>query len=134
VARGRGRPPGKVSDESATKARESARKPRILLPMKDREGLLEAKKQLAKALAEHGVGYIVDVIRRGPWQDVEVTREGEQSVIPLYEARSQLWQYAMNFAADRGGLYRITEMDLALSSEIPPIQVNIVGHARPSDT
>jgi hypothetical protein len=99
-----------------------------------RQDLREAKKHVAKTIAEYGLPGIIEIIKAGPFAMVELeTRDGIVT-IPLNEERSRLWQYAMNFAADRCGLPRIQEMDLVAAEGIPPIQVIMPGFTRPSES
>ena len=132
---GSGRKHGYVpTEEHKQKLRENARKRRTRKLDFDAITVREQVKQtLARVLREHGVPAVVEIIRRGPWQEVEVEGKHGPEVIPLHEERTRLWQFAMTFASDRGGLPRVTELDMANAEGIPPLKVSIVGFAKPDD-
>lgn len=130
-----GAPPGKKTRKTAAHIAKKSVQPRVVLPLENRDAMSEAKKKLSWAIANHGVDGIIDIIKRGPYQEVEVPgRDGESVVIPWHEERSRLWQFAMNFAADRGGLPRIHEMDLVAGEGIAPIEVRFGNFEKPADT
>jgi len=99
-----------------------------------RADLAEGKRKVVGAITRAGLPAIIEIIERGPFSLVEVERDGERRVIELNEERSKLWQYAMNYAADRCGLPRIHEMDLVATEGIAPLEVRLKGFPRPSDT
>lgn len=129
-----GAPPGRKTRTTAAQIAKKSIQPRVVLPLEHRDALTEGKRQLAKAITEYGIADIVKIIKAGPYQPVEVEREGEAVVIPMHEERSKLWQYAMNYAADRGGLPRIHEMDLVAGEGIAPIEVRFGNFEKPADT
>ena len=129
-----GAPQGKKTRRTQRQKLDASKGPRVLLPLENRAKLTEAKKQLSDAVADCGVPWLIEVIKLGPWAAVEVERDGQAHVIPLHEERSRLWQYAMNFAADRAGMPRIQEMDLVASEGLAEINVKLTGFPRPSDT
>lgn len=106
---------------------------------KERDPVRAAKKRLAAALSKHGVVWVERIIEAGPMQKIGSNQKQEPpracvTDVELSEAR-QLFQWAMTFAADRCGMPKQTGIEIdAAADGIPPIQVNIVGHARPADS
>jgi hypothetical protein len=122
-----------ASAQLAKNAAAGAGVPRV--SVEARADLAEGKRKVVGAITRCGLPAIIDIIERGPFSLVEVEdRDGEKRVIELNEERSKLWQYAMNYAADRCGLPRIHEMDLVATEGIAPLEVRLVGFPRPSDT
>lgn len=103
------------------------------------DGVRQAKKRLAVALQRHGIRWVERIIEAGPAQVVASNQKDRPreavSEFEMSESR-QLFQWAMTFAADRGGgMPRQTDVQVAAGTEgVPEITVNIVGHARPTDT
>jgi hypothetical protein len=94
----------------------------------------ENRERLRRAISKHGIADIEEIIKRGPWQLVEVETKDGPEAIPLNEERSRLWQYAMNFAADRGGLPRANVVQLSGAETLGPIEVVFRNFERPADT
>lgn len=84
-----------------------------------RVALIECKKRMMRALDQHGVDLILALIERGPSEDNEIQHRN-------------FWA-AVNFAADRGGMPRVQAVDVE-GMEIPPIEIRLVGYARPTDS
>lgn len=122
------------TEEHKQKLRENARKRRTRkLDFESIEVREQVKHTLARVIREHGVPAVVEIIKRGPWQLVETEGRTGPDVMELHQEQSRLWQYAMNFASDRGGLPRVTELDMQNAEGIPPLKVSIVGFAKPDD-
>ena len=94
------------------------------------------RERLNKAVAKWGIDSIEEVIEAGPFEIVKVDGpNGTKRDIYLHEDRSRLWQYAMNFAADRGGLSRAEVVKIDDSEgQLVPIAVVFRNFERPADT
>lgn len=100
-----------------------------------RDVLIEGKHQLRLAIGKHGIPDIVKILEAGPYALVEVEgKDGQPRIIELNEERSRLWQFAMNYAADRGGLPRTTELDVQAAEGIMPVEVHFKNFPRPADS
>jgi len=100
-----------------------------------REAIQQAKKDLAAVLASHGVPGVVEIIKAGPFAGRKVKQQdGSEVELPHTEQDQRRWEYAMNFAADRGGMPRITEMDMAATEGVPAIEVRWVNFQKPVDS
>jgi hypothetical protein len=124
------------TEEQKAAARENLKKASEA-SVKARRGQHEKednRDRLRVAITKYGIADITEIIARGPWQLIEVeTRDGVQ-IIPLNEERSRLWQYAMNYAADRGGLPRAEVVQLSGAEHLGPIEVRFSNFERPADT
>jgi hypothetical protein len=108
--------------------------PRGRLSGEPKEKLSQAKKDLALVLATDGIPGVIEIIKRGPWAGKRAKQaDGSEVELPQTDLDYRRWEYAMNFAADRGGMPRVTEMDLAATEGVPPIEVRIVGFKKPDD-
>jgi len=121
-ARGSARKGGRKLGQKATKPasehqravnRENASKPRIPLPDDVRKALSDAKGRLGKALSDHGVGHVEKIIKDGP-------------------DKSELFQWAMDFAADRGGLPKRREEQIDADA-LPPMEIVFRNYSKPSE-
>ncbi len=121
-ARGSARKGGRKLGQKATKPasehqravnRENASKPRIPLPDDVRKALSDAKGRLGKALSDHGVGHVEKIIKDGP-------------------DKSDLFQWAMDFAADRGGLPKRREEQIDADA-LPPMEIVFRNYSKPSE-
>ena len=104
----RGRPKGRkdsvpMTDERRAKLRANANAPKVKLPPDMRAALSDAKGKLAKALSAHGVPHLVRIIESGP--------------------QDELFQWAMDFAADRGGMPRRREEQID-ALDMPPMVIS----------
>lgn len=113
-----GRPLGSKAAEPASEHqravnRENASKPRIHLPDEVRKALSDAKGRLGKALSDHGVGHVEKIIKDGP-------------------DKSDLFQWAMDFAADRGGMPRRREEQIDADA-LPPMEIVFRNYSKPSE-
>lgn len=113
-----GGPETKRTDKGADKAAAAPRKRAFTVDDPARQVLIEAKRKLAMGLGDHGIPEIVRILEAGPGVD---------------ERENKLWQYAVTFAADRGGLPRV-EAAIIDAIAMPPLEVRLKGFARPSDT
>lgn len=122
----------RTSAENARKAREHQQQLRADDP--EKVAIREMKRVLRTALTEQGTKFLVEVIEAGPFSEV-VKRDdkGRPQIIELYEDKSRLWQYAMNFAADRAGMPRVQQVDIEADA-IPPLRVELPDFPKPSDT
>lgn len=135
LGREKGRPKGATGESTRKAVRENASKPRTVLAPDVRAQYAEAKRIMAEALTEKGALYIAEIIRMGPFATVmNEGKHGEMVPVALYQDKSQVWQYAMNFAADRAGLPRISELELAATEGLPAIEVRFPGFAKPADS
>jgi hypothetical protein len=113
--RGRGRPRGSsgkpTSERQIAANRANAAKAHITLPPDIRKALSDAKGRLGKALSDHGVGHVEQIIEDGP--------------------SSELFQWAMDFAADRGGMPRRRETEIDAAADLPPMTILFANHPKP---
>ena len=134
VINGRAKPKEKPSPAKLAAIRQNGMKPKATIyDAEQRERTREMKRILMGALCEEGVRFIAEIIKAGPF--TKVTRydnNGEPQVIEMFEERSRLWQYAMNYAADRGGFPRVQAVDVDVDA-IPAIKVEFTEFERPSD-
>lgn len=112
-----GRKPGGKANKPASEHqcavnRENASKPRIHLPEEVRRALTEAKGRLGEALAQHGVPHICRIIEDGP--------------------SNELFQWATDFAADRGGMPRRREEQIE-AHELPPMVIEFKNFHPPNE-
>lgn len=125
----------KPSEKKLAAIRENGLAPKVYLPPSDeaRERTREMKRRLLGALTREGVEFIEQIIQAGPFANaITYDSEGNAEPIALYEEKSRLWQYAMNFAADRGGLPRVAAVDVEVDA-IPGIRVELPDFPKPSD-
>ncbi|MEQ1833006.1 MAG: hypothetical protein ABL977_08110 [Candidatus Eisenbacteria bacterium] len=113
-----GGPEKKASDKQTEKANAAPRKRAFAVDDPARQVLIEAKRRLAMGLGDHGIPDLIRILETGPGDTDE---------------QNKLWQYALTFAADRGGLPRV-EAAVIDAAAIPPLEVRLKGFARPSDT
>lgn len=102
----------------------------------DREARLKAKKRFAKALTTHGVRWIEKLIERGPGR-VVIEVDGKRVVQSCEQQRLEdaRFEFAMNFAADRGGGFqRETSVQVDGTEAMAPIHVRFTNFERPADT
>jgi len=113
----RGRPSGS--------GKRSSGQPRLI--GEERDAIRAAKKKLAAVVAKEGVDSIVQIIANGPEAPLVATLEHQRE-------HRMLWQFALEFAADRGGGFHKQQLSEAAAEGIPPITVVIQGLPRPADT
>lgn len=115
--RGRGRPKGPSGKPAsarqiAANRANAAKTTRIHLPTDIRATLTEAKGRLGTALAEHGIPHICRIIADGP--------------------SHELFQWATDFAADRGGMPRRRETEIDAASDLPPMTILFANRPAPA--
>lgn len=101
-----------ASEHQRAVNRENASKPRIAIPDEIRKALSDAKGRLGKALSDHGIGHVEKIIEQGP--------------------ESELFQWAMDFAADRGGLPKRREEQID-AHDLPEMVIAFKNYERPSE-
>jgi hypothetical protein len=94
----------------------------------------ENRDRLSRAISSYGIQDIEAIIKAGPFQLTLVDTEKGEKVLPLYEERSRLWQYALTFAADRGGLPKQQSIQVEGEVALSPIEVKFTNFKRPADT
>lgn len=102
-----------ASEHQRAVNRENASKPRIAIPADMRAALSDAKGRLGKALSDHGVGHVEKIIADGP-------------------EKSELFQWAMDFAADRGGLPKRRETEIDAAADLPPMTILFANRPAPT--
>lgn len=100
-----------ASEHQRAVNRANASKPKITLPEDVRKALSDAKGRLGKALSDHGVGHVCKLIEDGP-------------------DKSDLFQWAMDFAADRGGMPRRREEQID-AADLPPMVIEFQNFPHP---
>lgn len=113
-----GRKPGQKATRPASEHQRAvnsanASKPKIMLPADVRAALSDAKGKLGKALSDHGVGHVCKIIADGP-------------------DKSELFQWAMDFAADRGGMPRRRETEIDTAADLPPMTILFANRPVPA--
>lgn len=115
-SRGRGRPRGPsgkpVSERQLAANRANAAKSKVTLPPDARAALTAAKARLGHVLAEHGVPHLCKIIEDGP--------------------SNELFQWATDFAADRGGMPRRREEQIDADA-LPPMEIVFRNYSKPSE-
>jgi len=106
-----GRPKGSGDKQPRSEARllaqnANAVKPRPKVSPETRQRLVQAKDRLAELVSGPGLDWLATIIREGPAHWV-LTENGK-----VLESGSADFPWAMNFAADRGGLIRVSELDV----------------------
>ena len=102
----------------------------------DRVARLKAKQRFAKALTTHGVRWIEELIKRGPGRVVIVV-DGKRVVQSCEQQKLEdaRFEFAMNFAADRGGGFqREASVQVEGSGVLLPVEVRFTNFERPADT
>ena len=102
-----------ASEHQRAVNRENASKPRIAVPADVRDALSDAKGRLGMAPSDHGIGHIEKIIEGGP-------------------AKSELFQWATDFAADRGGLPKRRETEIDAAADLPPMTILFANRPAPA--
>jgi hypothetical protein len=101
-----------ASEHQCAVNRENASKPRGAVPDEIRAKLTEAKARLGDVVASKGIPHIVAIIDEGPTHDH--------------------FQWAMDFAADRGGLPKRRETEIDAAADLPPMTILFANHPKPA--
>lgn len=108
-----GRPPGTpVTEQQRAANRANASKPRGAVPEEIRALLTEGKARLGAVVANKGIAHIERIIEEGPSHDH--------------------FQWAMDFAADRGGLPKRREEQID-AHDLPEMVIAFKNYERPSE-
>ena len=101
-----------VSEHQRAVNRENASKPRGAVPDEIRALLTEGKARLGAVVANKGIPHIEQIIDEGPSHDH--------------------FQWAMDFAADRGGLPKRRETEIDAAADLPPMTILFANHPKPA--
>lgn len=101
-----------ASEHQRAVNRANASQPRGAVPAEIREKLTEAKGALGRALVEHGVPHIVRILEDGP--------------------SHEHFQWAADFAADRGGLPKRRETEIDAAADMPPMTILFANRPAPA--
>jgi len=99
---------GPMSEARKASQRENARKPRVHVPQEVRDAIADAKGRLGRALSTKGAEHLIAIIEAGP-----AGQHGD------------LFEWAMNFAADRAGMPRRTESEI--SGDVKQFTITVEG-------